>query len=322
MGNPLSQLIPDRFGNSRGPRETRLRRASLRWLPVACFLAPALLLYLGFVLYPVFQTIYNSFFQLDMTHGMKETYVGLSNFVEILAKDEIFFAAAQHSLTWGLVSPLLEIPLALLLALLVYRNVPGARFFRVAWFTPMLVSYVVVGIIWRWIFNYDWGVPNELLRVVGLSSLATDWLGTMLTALPSLIFVTTWMFTGFNFVVLLAALHSLPSEVIDAARVDGASDLQLLLRIIIPLLRNTIASLLILCFIGKMKIFDLVWVMTRGGPMWATETVSTYVIKRAFDWRTLDLGYPSAIAVLWFIVILALSLFLKRVLTSDVDLEF
>jgi ABC-type sugar transport system permease subunit len=291
-------------------------------VPILCFLAPALLLYLGFVLYPVLQTIHNSFFRLDMTRGMKETFVGLGNFLEILRKDETFFAAAQHSLAWGIVSPLLEIPLALLLALVIYRGVPGARFFRVAWFTPMLVSYVVVGIIWRWILNYDWGVPNTLLRAVGLSSLATDWLGTLRTALPSLIGVTTWMFTGFNFVVLLAALHSLPSEVIDAARVDGASDIQLLFRIIIPLLRNTIASLLILCFIGKMKIFDLVWIMTKGGPMWATETVSTYVIKRAFEWRTLDLGYPSAIAVLWFLVILVFSLILNRVLKRDVSIEF
>jgi ABC-type sugar transport system permease subunit len=179
-----------------------------------------------------------------------------------------------------------------------------------------------VGIFWRWIYNNDWGVVNELLRAVGLESLTMNWLGNIDTALPALIAVTTWMFTGFNMVVLLAALHSLPQDLIDAARVDGASNLQLVWHIIVPMLRGTIVNLLILCFIGKMKLFDLVWVMTRGGPMWSTETVATYVIKRAFQWRTLDLGYPSAIAVLWFVVIMSMALIFTRMLRREEALEF
>lgn len=165
-------------------------------------------------------------------------------------------------------------------------------------------------------------MANTLLRTIGLGQFAVNWLGNITTALPALILVSTWMFTGFNMVVLLAALHSIPEELLDAARIDGASAMRLVFSIIVPLLRNPIASLLILCFIGKMKLFDLVWVMTRGGPMWATETVSTYVIKRAFHWRTLDLGYPSATAVLWFLIIFALSLLWTRLLRRQETLEY
>jgi len=299
-----------------------VRRARIPYGVIALFLTPALALYFGLVFYPVVRTIYNSFFELDMAHGLSQTFVGLRNYQELLARDPVFFQAAFHSLLWALASPLLEIPLALVLASVIYTGVPGGRFFRVAWFSPLLLSYVVVGIVWRWIYNADWGVLNTVLRAVGLSTLTTDWLGTLGTVLPSLIFVTTWMWTGFNFVILLAALHSLPTETIDAARIDGASNTQALWYVMIPMLRVTIVNLLILCFIGKMKLFDLVWVMTRGGPMWASETVSTYVIKRAFNWYTLDLGYPSAMAALWFLVIFVLTALFSRFLQKRESLEF
>ena len=115
------------------------------------------------------------------------------------------------------------------------------------------------------------------------------------------------MFAGFNMVVLLAAIHAIPADYLEAARVDGAGAGSGRLHIMVPLLRPTLVNLAILDFIGKMKQFALVWVMTRGGPMWGTETVATYVVKRAFEWKTLDLGYPSAIAVIWFVIIFGLS---------------
>jgi multiple sugar transport system permease protein/raffinose/stachyose/melibiose transport system permease protein len=286
------------------------------------FLAPTLVLYLAFIIYPVVRTIYNSFNVLHMERGMAQEFVGLRHYTELLTTDKTFQLAVQHSLVWAFVSPVLEISLAFLLALTLYSGVPLGRFFRMAWFSPMLLSYVVVGIVWRWIYNYDWGIANALLRSMGLNALATNWLGNLTTVLPALILVSTWMFTGFNMVVLLAALHSIPPELIEAARIDGAGGLRVVVRIILPLLRDTVASLAILCFIGKMKIFDLVWVMTKGGPMWGSETVATYVIKRAFHWNTLDLGYPSAVAVLWFVVIFACSLLWFRLLRRRVTLEY
>jgi ABC-type sugar transport system permease subunit len=130
------------------------------------------------------------------------------------------------------------------------------------------------------------------------------------------------MWTGFNMVVLLAALHSLPKEVIEAAELDNCGWGQKLVFVILPLVRPTLLNLLVLSFIGKMKIFDLVWITTKGGPLWSTETVSTYVYKRAFEWSTFDLGYPSAIATIWFVIVLGAVLTLTYAFRLREKLEY
>ncbi|PYM11843.1 MAG: sugar ABC transporter permease [Candidatus Rokuibacteriota bacterium] len=267
-------------------------------------------------------TFYNSVHTLRMDLGMVTEYVGLQHFREILTSDDVFWKAARNSLVWGVVAPLVDLPLALTLALLLHARVPLARVFRTVWFTPVLMSYPVVGVIWLWVYNYDWGLANLALRALGLGDYAQAWLASPATALPALILVTTWMFAGFNMVVLLAALAAIPAEYLEAAVVDGAAGWRRVLHIVIPLLRPTLVNLAILDFIGKMKQFALVWVMTRGGPMWGTETVATYVVKRAFEWKTLDLGYPSAIAVIWFSIIFGLSVGLMRTLQRREVLEF
>jgi multiple sugar transport system permease protein/raffinose/stachyose/melibiose transport system permease protein len=173
-----------------------------------------------------------------------------------------------------------------------------------------------------WIYNYDWGAVNLALRALGLGDLAQAWLGNPHLALAALIFTDVWKWAGFNMVVCLAAIHSLPSEVLEAAELDNCGWGDKLVHIIIPMLRPTLLNLYILAFIGKMKVFDLVWIMTQGGPLWSTETVSTYVFKRAFNWNTFDLGYPSTIATVWFFVVITLVLVLNRALRSRDRLEF
>ena len=186
------------------------RRAGPRrpWGAIALFLGPTLLLYFAFAIYPVLVTFYNSVHSLRMDLGMQYEFVGLAHFREILTSDEVFWKAAANSLTWGLVAPVIDIPLALGLALVLHARVPFARFFRTVWFTPVLMSYPVVGVIWLWVYNYDWGMANLVLRAVGLGGYAQAWLASPATALPALILVTTWMFAGFNMVVLLAAIHA------------------------------------------------------------------------------------------------------------------
>jgi multiple sugar transport system permease protein/raffinose/stachyose/melibiose transport system permease protein len=239
-----------------------------------------------------------------------------------LLGDETCWVAVRNTFIWSFVAPILDVATGLLLALALYAGVPGARFLRVAWFTPVLLSYVVVAILWMWIFNYDWGILNAMLRAVGLDALASSWLGDPNLALASVIVTHAWKWAGFNMVVCLAAIHSLPKEVLEASELDNCGWGAKLRYIIIPMLRSTLLSLYILAFIGKMKIFDLVWIMTQGGPLWATETVSTYVYKRAFNWNTFDLGYPSAIATIWFLVVCVSVIILNRVLGSRERLEY
>lgn len=284
------------------------------------FLAPALLVYAAFTAYPVIRTFYNSV-QTLRPRG-PATFVGLQNYIDLLTKDHIFWKAVGNTLTWAVVGPVIDISTGLLLALCLYAGVPFARFFRIAWFTPVLISYVVVGILWVWIYNYDWGVANALLDWLGFHGLVHSWLGDPKTALWAIILTHAWKWTGFNMIVCLAALHSLPSEVLEAAELDNCGWLKKLVFVIIPMIRSTLAGLFILALIGKMKVFDLVWIMTGGGPLWSTETVSTYVYKRAFGWSTFDLGYPSALAVVWFIVVLVLVVVLSWIFRQRDKLEY
>lgn len=292
------------------------RRAGLPVLLV--FLVPALAIYFGLTAYPAFRTIYDSFFTIE---GMERIPVGFANYVA-LWHDDIFWVAVRNTFIWAFVAPFLDVATGLLLALALYAGVPFARFLRIAWFTPVLISYVVVAILWMWIYNYDWGVVNEVLRAVGLGSLARSWLGDTNTALAAVIVTHAWKWAGFNMVVCLAAIHSLPREVLEASELDNCGWAAKLRYMIVPMLRPTLLNLYVLAFIGKMKVFDLVWIMTGGGPLWATETVSTYVYKRAFNWNTFDLGYPSAIAAVWFGVVCAAVILLNKIFKSKDRLEY
>jgi ABC-type sugar transport system permease subunit len=293
------------------------RKARLELLIV--FLAPALLLYLGFVVYPVLRTVFNSFHAIK-PQGVVE-FVGLSNFAELM-HDETFFKAVGNTAVFTIVATPIDVFGGLLLALCLFARAPFSSALRVVWFTPVLISYVVVGNIWVWIFDYDWGLANTILRKIGLGAYEQSWLGNPSTALWSVMVAHIWKWAGFNMIVFLAALYALPAEVLEAAELDNCGWVAKLFYIIIPMLRAPIINLLILSFIGKMMIFDLVWIMTAGGPLWSTETVSTYVYKRAFDWNTFDLGYPSAIAVLWFAIILGFVAVLSRILRQRDRLEF
>jgi ABC-type sugar transport system permease subunit len=291
-----------------------------RGVVIAFFLAPAVLLFVGFTLYPALRTLYNSVHTIK-PRGVVE-FVGLRNVTELLTKDRVFWKAVGNTLIWAGVAPVADVVIGLALALGLYAGVPFARLFRVVWFTPVLLSYVVVGILWVWIYNYDWGLVNLGFRAIGLGGLAHSWLGDPATALWSIMLTHAWKWAGFSMVVCLAALLALPKEVLEAADLDNCGWARKLVHVMVPMIWPTLLSLLILSFIGKMKVFDLVWIMTQGGPLWSTETVSTYVYKRAFEWNTFDLGYPSAVASVWFVVVLTLVLALTWLLRRRDRVEF
>ena len=290
------------------------------WGVIMTFLLPALIFYLLFTAYPIARTFYNSVHLIRP--NAENDFVGLANYMEVLFDDRIFNNALVNTFIWATVAPVIDVTLGLILATALYSKIPFTRFFRLAWFTPVLISYVVVGVIWMWIYNYDWGVVNTLLRAVGLDAWTEVWLGNPGTALWALILVDAWKWVGFHMVVCLAALHSLPSEVIEAAELDNCGWFAKLVYIKIPMVKTTLINLLILAFIGKMKVFDLVWIMTKGGPLWSTETLATYTYKRAFQWDTFDLGYPSAIAVVSFAIVMVIVLVTSWLSRSREKLEY
>jgi ABC-type sugar transport system permease subunit len=297
----------------------RFSRHEVPWIAVAMFLSPALIFYLAFTVYPIIRTFHNSLLFIR-PRGMEE-FVGLHNFVT-LAGDRRFWTSVSNTAIWAVFAPILDVTIGLFLALCLYAGVPFSRFLRIAWFTPTLISYVVIGILWSWIYNYDWGVPNQILRTFGAPGWQRQWLGDPDSATLSLILVSSWKWAGFNMIVCLAALHGLPSEVLEASELDNCGWYKKIYFIVLPMIAPTIVGLFILDIVGKMMVFDLPWIMTGGGPLWSTETVSTYLYKRAFRWNTFDLGYPSAIAVVWFALILITTLAFKVLFRRRDKLEY
>lgn len=281
---------------------TRRRRPP--WGLILLFIGPVMLYYVVFVVYPIGATIFNSLHTMTPRAGRLITeFVGLKNY-RALFQDEVFITSVKNTLIWSTVGPILEMITATILAFIVFYKVPFHRFYRFAWFAPVLITGVIVGLVFRWIFNFDWGLVNAVLRAIGLDSLAANWLGKPGSALGAVIFVHYWNTFGYSFVLMLAGLSSVQQDIVDCAAMDGAGRFRTAKSVLFPMVLPVFITTTILAFMGKMRAFHVVWVMTKGAPMHGTETVATYVQKRAFGWGSMDLGYPSAIAVFWFVLVI------------------
>jgi len=284
-------------------REATIARAGRRVKWVA-FLAPALIVYSVFLIYPVIQSGVLSFTSWAGP-GRAATVVGFANFAELLS-DPVFWKAAVNTGILLVVSIVIQLPVALGLALIVQSARWIRRFWRGVFFIPTLMSTVGIAILWRLVYSPDFGVVNGFLRAVGLGDLAQGWLGQASTALGAVLVTTVWQWAPFYMVIYLAALAGINDEVYEAAALDGANGWQRFWWVTLPLLRPVIVTTSILALAGSIKAFDLVYVMTGGGPSNATELLATYMFRKGFtDYR---LGYASAIAMVMFLVTFALTL--------------
>jgi raffinose/stachyose/melibiose transport system permease protein len=268
------------------------------------YLAPGLLIYLVFVLYPILETLRTSFFRWD---GFSEnrTFIGLGNYLTLLG-DSQFLQALSHNLVFIVFFSILPILIGLVLASLLGRKrIRGLAFFRAGLFLPQVLSMVVVGVIWRWIYNPAFGPLNLFLKSIGLDSLARPWLGDFDLALPSVGLVGTWVQYGFCMVLFLAGIQRLPRDTFEAAELDGANELQQLRYIILPGLRPEIGVALVTTLIAALRVFDLVYVTTRGGPGDQTLVAAFLVYRAAFVQN--QIGYAAAVATVLTIIILSIS---------------
>ena len=268
------------------------------------FVGPALAVLAAFIVYPVFYSLWLSFHEWNGFTRNWGAFVGLDNYFA-LARDEVFWKAALNSAVFVLARTPLEVGLGFGLALLLNRQLPGRSLLRTLFFVPVVMSLIVVTIIFQRIYEANAGLLNTFLREVGLAALARPWLGDPGTALPAVIAVSVWKNVGFSLVILLAGLQNLPHEVIEAARVDGANGWQLLTRIITPLMRPILAITVILSIISGLKVFDLIFIMTRGGPTYSTEVFATMLYREAFELN--NMGVASAIAVVMVVVIIGMA---------------
>jgi ABC-type sugar transport system permease subunit len=264
------------------------------------FILPALLIYAAVVLYPLLSMFYLSLFSWDGLSPDK-TFIGLDNFRQ-LTSDPIFFITLRNAGIWIVFGVGLSLVIGLALALLVNQRLRGTTFFRTIFFLPTTVSVIVVGQIWGWIYQGDVGVLNSYLGLLGLDNLKQAWLGDPTLAIYSAVVVALWSGVGFQMMVYLAGLQTIPGEILEAAQVDGATPWQRLRTVTLPLLLPQTVTLTILGIIGTLSQFTLVYVLTEGGPAYQSELPSVFVFTQAFTLS--QQGYASAIAV----VIFALSL--------------
>ena len=273
------------------------------------FLLPAAILYSGLVLLPVIQAIYYSFWRWNGL-GPLQNFIGLANYTRLL-NDRVFIGALGHNLQLVALSIIIQLPLALGLALLVRGIVRGRATFRTIFFMPFVLSEVVTGVIWNFIYRPDGGLINSLLQSIAPSLKETALLANPNTVLYALFGVITWKFFGYHMILYIAGLQNIPAELEEAAQIDGCGKLQTLRYITIPLLGNTIRLSIYLSVLGSLQFFDLVWVMTTGGPVSASDTMATYLYK--FGFQRFQLGYGSAIAVVIFLICFSFSLIYQRV---------
>ncbi len=289
-----------------------VRRKPIKWDQLATivgFLLPATLLYVGLVLLPVLQSIYFSFFRWNGL-GPLQNFIGLGNYTRILG-DRVFLNALGHNLLIVVLSIVIQLPLALGLALLVRGQMRGRSIFRMIFFLPFVLSEVVVGVIWNFVYKPQGGLVNTLLQMISPNSEPTAWLATPNTVLYAVFVVIAWKYFGYHMTLYLAGLQNIPTELEEAAQIDGCSRLQALRYITIPLLGSTIRLTIYLSVLGSLQLFDLVWVMTTGGPVGASDTMATYLYKYGF--QRFQLGYGSAIAVIMFAICFGFSLIYQRV---------
>jgi raffinose/stachyose/melibiose transport system permease protein len=290
-------------------QKTRSTRRLQGRMTIVLFLLPALALFLIFLVYPIFQSVYYSLFNWK-GFGPAVDFVGLDNFKRILT-DQIFLKSVGHGLLIVVLSLSIQLPLALALALMMGRSLRGRAFFRTIFFMPYILSEVITGIMWMILYNPNpnRGFINAILTLIpGIK--AIPWLGNTSTVLMAIFIVLTWKFFGFYMLLYLAGLQNIPPEVEEAALIDGVNNRQMITHITIPLIGSTIRTSIYLSVLGSLQVFALVWIMTKGGPVNASEVMSTYMYR--FSFVRFQLGYGSAVAIVMLLISLVFSLAYRR----------
>ena len=272
-------------------------------------LAPTIFVLLAFSIYPLVHAISVS---LQVTSG-GATQWSLQNFARLFS-DQFFIAALSHTLIFAVAALTLEFLLGLALAVLLNKQLRGRSFFRAGLLVPMMLPTVVVGVVWRLMLNPNFGALNGTLKSIGLNTAALTWTSSPRLAMFSIIAVDVWQWTPFMFLILLAGLQAIPQEPYEAALIDGSSAWQTFQHVTLPLLKPAILVALLLRTMDLLRVFDQVFILTEGGPGFATEMISLYIYRTAF--RFSDFGYAAAMSFVLLLITNLISVFYIRILQA------
>ncbi len=272
------------------------------------FIAPAGLAVILTMAAPMVDAVLLS---LQRWNGMTPpTWVGLNNYLELL-RDETFYRSLWHTAYFTGCTVVLQTVLPLLIACLLNSGIRGGTLFRTLYFLPVIISLAISGLLWSMLFEPNFGAINSFLRAIGLDALTQLWLADSNTVMPSVIIVSVWQSLGFYLVIFFAALQSVPKELYEAAELDGANAWRRFLNVTVPTIWPVILIVIVLNTINGVKVFDQIWVMTAGGPNYASATLGTYLYTIAFGAMGASnsrLGYATAIAIVILLLSVGLSI--------------
>jgi raffinose/stachyose/melibiose transport system permease protein len=296
-------------------RRSRRERTRRKWISIALFLLPALVLYGLLVIAPIFQAIHFSGYKWSGLGSLSD-FVGLRNF-KTAFEDPVFTGALKHNGIIVLLSLCVQLPFALAIAWILNQRLRGRALLRLLFFMPFVLSEVVTAVVFTLMLQPH-GLVDQSLDKTGLDFLIKEWLADPGIALYSVFVAISWKYFGFHMVLYLAGLQQIPREIEEAAAIDGANSWQIFRYVTVPLLGPTIRISVFLSIIGAIQLFDLVWVMTGGGPVDSTNTMAIYMIDHGF--KRFQFGYASAVAVIMLVISLAFALAYQRfVLRRDME---
>ncbi len=266
-------------------------------LTALIFILPAVLGTLIFIVIPVFFSFSLSFVDWDLLSPMK--FVGLSNFKDVLT-DSTFVQVLINTFVFAIASSLFAVIIPLVLACILNTKIRGSNFYKTAYFLPFITPMIVIAIVWQWVFDPNIGLLNQILHT------HIKWLYDVRFAMPALIAVSVWKLIGYNMIIFLSGLSTINQEVLEAAKIDGANSWQVFKNVTVPLLSPTIFFVIVITSISSFQVFDLIYVMTQGGPDNSTMVLVYSIYKYAFEY--FDVGKASAIAYILFAIIFVLVL--------------
>ena len=310
-----SETIPEpRPAPTAIPPATRSSRRR-EGLTAAWMVSPAVILLILFLLIPVILAFTLAFTNARLISPRPPSFIGFENF-SILMSDPVFWASLRNTLFFAVVIVPFQAGFALVLAILVNAKVRGTNFFRTIYFVPVVTSIVVVSLLWEFMYQPN-GLLNRLLEILTFGNFTPiDWLNNPRTALPAIMFMSIWQAVGFHMIIWLSGLQTIPEELYEAARMDGASPWRQFTNVTWPGLRPTMVFVLVTITIAALGLFVQVDVMTQGGPQGATSTIVFHAVRKGYEQQ--EIGYAAAISLIFFVAVLIIALIQRR-LTREKD---
>lgn len=307
------EKITNKLVKEISPKKYHVKSAKKKdGLTALLFLSPTLVIFSAFILFPVFFSFYLSFQQWNMFSG-ETTFIGFDNYIRMLESDEFWQVLKNTAIyTFGTIP--LNMGVSLIIAYALNKKLAGKKFLRTAFFAPVVISPVAAAVIWRWLYDPNFGLVNYSIGIIGIDPI--NWLNDPTAAMFALIIMGVWKTFGINMVLFSAGLSGIPENYYEAAEIDGAGGWSKFWNITVPMLAPTTFFILIMSMISSFQVFDLVYVLTSGGPLGSTKVMVFYIYEYAF--KFFEMGYASAASYILFAILFALTMIQVKYMKSKV----